>query len=103
MLAGEAETVVPIEDVCTCLQSNIDQARRLLFLVEEFGIFHSRGADVSTPPTGLHASRESLDSLLESGAFEKFTFNNFRSKSAEQIFRLEDKRALAVQLGWCFA
>ncbi|KAH7118152.1 hypothetical protein B0J13DRAFT_202103 [Dactylonectria estremocensis] len=90
-----------IQDICAWLQESTSKDKRPHLLVEEFGVFSSWAGSNSRACPPILAASESLDELLEKGAFEDFTYKNFRKKSPGKTFNPVEKRALAVQLGRC--
>ncbi|RSM15028.1 hypothetical protein CEP52_001023 [Fusarium oligoseptatum] len=90
-----------IQDICAWLQGYTGQGKRPRLLVETFGVVGCVSGSTSPASIPIFAARESLDELLAKGAFEDFTYKNFRTKSPEKTFNPVDKRTLAVQLGRC--
>ncbi|KAH7153734.1 hypothetical protein DER46DRAFT_560503 [Fusarium sp. MPI-SDFR-AT-0072] len=91
-------SVERIQDICAWLQESTSKDKRPHLLVEESGVFSSWAeSNLGACPR----MSESLDELLENGAFENLTYENFRKKLPGKTFNLVDKRTLALRLGRC--
>lgn len=70
-----------------------------MLLIEKYGIFGAWANPTSSGPDP--SSKESLNQLIEKGAFKPLDLHALIHGASQQKFSTKDKRALAVKLGFC--
>ncbi|UKZ73755.1 hypothetical protein TrVFT333_001405 [Trichoderma virens FT-333] len=88
-----------IPDICTDIRQHTGQGKALMLLIEKYGIFGAWANPTSTGPDP--SSKESLDQLIEKGAFKPLDLKALIHGASQEKFSTKDKRALAVKLGFC--
>ncbi|KAK4080209.1 hypothetical protein Trihar35433_1314 [Trichoderma harzianum] len=88
-----------IPDICTDIRQHTGQGKALMLLIEKYGIFGAWANPTSSGPDP--SSKESLDQLIEKGAFKPLDLHALIHGASQQKFSTKDKRALAVKLGFC--
>ncbi|KAK4081665.1 uncharacterized protein Triagg1_2406 [Trichoderma aggressivum f. europaeum] len=88
-----------IPDICTDIRQHTGEGKALMLLIEKYGIFGAWANPTSSGPDP--SSKESLDQLIEKGAFKPLDLQALIHGASQQNFSTKDKRALAVKLGFC--
>ncbi|KAL6698081.1 hypothetical protein J3F84DRAFT_366444 [Trichoderma pleuroticola] len=88
-----------IPDICTDIRQHTGQGKALMLLIEKYGIFGAWANPTSSGPDP--SSKESLDQLIEKGAFKPLDLHALIHGASQEKFSTKDKRALAVKLGFC--
>ncbi|KAF3072369.1 hypothetical protein CFAM422_005300 [Trichoderma lentiforme] len=88
-----------IPDICTDIRQHTGQGKALMLLIEKYGIFGAWANPTSSGPDP--SSKESLNQLIEKGAFKPLDLHALIHGASQQKFSTKDKRALAVKLGFC--
>ncbi|OPB38238.1 hypothetical protein A0O28_0013420 [Trichoderma guizhouense] len=88
-----------IPDICTDIRQHTGQGKALMLLIEKYGIFGAWANPTSSGPDP--SSKESLNQLIEKGAFKPLDLHALIHGASQQKFSTRDKRALAVKLGFC--
>lgn len=70
-----------------------------MLLIEKYGLFGAWAGPISSGAG--HSSKESLDQLIEKGAFKPLDLQALIHGASQEKFSTKDKRALAVKLGFC--
>ncbi|KAL7950105.1 hypothetical protein V8C42DRAFT_309501 [Trichoderma barbatum] len=94
------ETLISrIPDICTDIRKHTGQGKALMLLIEKYGIFGAWADPTSSGPDP--SSKESLDQLIEKGAFKPLDLQALIHGASQEKFSTKNKRALAVKLGFC--
>ncbi|KAL7958815.1 hypothetical protein V8C34DRAFT_281795 [Trichoderma compactum] len=88
-----------IPDICTDIRQHTGQGKALMLLIKKYGIFGAWANPTSSGPDP--SSKESLDQLIEKGAFKPLDLHALIHGASQEKFSTKDKRALAVKLGFC--
>jgi len=97
---SEKETSINlIEDLCISLgqQTNLNQC--LLLLVESYGLFG--GWTRSSSKTTSSSPKTTLHQLIGQGVFKQWDPSSYLQGTLIRRFSKQQKRSLAVQLGYC--
>ncbi|RFU77282.1 hypothetical protein TARUN_4958 [Trichoderma arundinaceum] len=98
MNLGET-SISSIPDICTDLRQHTGQGKALMLLIEKYGLF---GAWAGSASSGIGlSSKESLEQLIEKGAFKPLDLETLMHGPSSAKFSTKDKRSLAVKLGYC--
>lgn len=96
-----SETAISsIRDICADLQQHAGQGKALMLLIEKYGLFGA-WAGTNGSALGPGQSRQSLDQLILKGAFKPLDLNTLFNGAPPATFDAQDKRTLAVKLGYC--
>ncbi|KAL7937888.1 hypothetical protein V8C35DRAFT_290211 [Trichoderma chlorosporum] len=95
---GEA-SISRIPDICTDIRQHMGQGKSLMLLIEKYGIFGAWANSISSGPDS--SSKESLEQLVEKGAFKPLDLQALIHGASQAKFSTKDKRSLAVKLGFC--
>ncbi|KAI0860594.1 hypothetical protein F4860DRAFT_478936 [Xylaria cubensis] len=88
-----------IPDICEGLQQYKGLGKTLILLIKKYGLFGA-WESLASPETDS-SSKESLHQLIVQGAFKPLDFNMLLSGVHTAKFTVQDKRDLAVKLGFC--
>jgi hypothetical protein len=72
----------------------------LMLLIQEYALFGAWG-DTTNTFRGMNTPKQSLDQLIQKGAFKPTDLNTLFNGGSPAEFSAKDKRALAVKLGYC--
>lgn len=89
-----------ILNICADRQQYSGQGMSLMLLIQEYALFGAWGGNAGTS-YDVDGSRQSLDQLIRKGAFKRNGLNTYSEGALKAEFGAEDKRALAVKLGYC--
>lgn len=96
MLCRADAPISSIPDICVGLHTG--QGKALKLHIEGNKLYGAWDG----PALGSHASpKESLDQLINKGVFKRPDVKSLEDKTASVIFSTNDKRKLAVKLGYC--
>lgn len=89
-----------IHNICLDLGNHQGQGRALILLIEQYGLFGT-WAPLQSPWLASAPPKENLDQLISSGAFKPLDLLSISRGSSSRRYKTQDKRALAVRLGYC--
>ncbi|EAQ84991.1 hypothetical protein CHGG_09005 [Chaetomium globosum CBS 148.51] len=87
-----------IQNICADISENTGQGKGLVVLIEQYGLF---GAWTTSQRGSPAPPDETLEKLISNGAFEQLTLDTLASGSPAVRYKPQEKRALAVRLGYC--
>ncbi|KLU87692.1 hypothetical protein MAPG_06686 [Magnaporthiopsis poae ATCC 64411] len=92
--------IAPIQNICLDLRNRTGQGEALILLIEQYGLF---GAWTPLHPSQPSSAppQENLDKLISSGAFKPLDLVTLSGGSSSIRYKTQEKRALAVRLGYC--
>ncbi|KAH6616958.1 peptidase S8/S53 domain-containing protein [Chaetomium tenue] len=85
-------------DICADISVNTGQGKGLVVLIEQYGLF---GAWTTSQRGSPAPPDETLEKLISNGAFEQLSLDTLASGSPAIRYKPQEKRALAVRLGYC--
>ncbi|KAM0524475.1 hypothetical protein ACHAPE_000569 [Trichoderma viride] len=91
-------SISSIPDICTGLRQNTGQGKALMLHVEGSDLYGAWAGPISRNPT---AAKEPLDQLIKNGVFKRPDVKALKTKAASVIVSTQEKRKLAVKLGYC--
>ncbi|KAK4233927.1 hypothetical protein C8A03DRAFT_47630 [Achaetomium macrosporum] len=93
-------SVAEIQNICLHLRNHAGREEALILLIEQYGLF---GAWTPLQPTQAPPAlpKENLDKLISSGAFKPLDLLTLTKGVASMRYKPQEKRALAVRLGYC--
>ena len=91
-------SIAAIQNICADLNLNTGQGKGLVVLIEQYGLF---GAWTTSQRGSPAPPDETLEQLISNGAFKQLTLDTLASGSPSIRYKPQEKRALAVQLGYC--
>ncbi|KAI0449227.1 hypothetical protein F5B21DRAFT_494972 [Xylaria acuta] len=92
-------SISSIQNICEGLQQHTGLGKSLILLIKEYGLFGAWDG-IASPETDL-SSKESLHQLIVDGAFKPLDLNTLLNGTPTTKFSIQDKRDLAVKLGFC--
>lgn len=91
-------SIAAIQDICADLSLNTGQGKSLVVLVEQYGLF---GAWTTWQRGSPAPPDETLEQLICNGAFKQLTLDTLAGGPPSIRYKPQEKRALAVRLGYC--
>ncbi|KLU82019.1 hypothetical protein MAPG_01098 [Magnaporthiopsis poae ATCC 64411] len=91
-------SIAALQNICADLSLNMGRGKGLVVHIERYGLFGAW----TTSQTGSPAPpKETLDQLISNGAFKPLSLGALASGSFSMRYKPQEKRALAVRLGYC--
>ncbi|KAL8364522.1 hypothetical protein RB595_003685 [Gaeumannomyces hyphopodioides] len=91
------DSVEEIRNICLDLRNRGGEA--LVLVDEQYGLYYGTWTHLRPSPPSSAPPNQNLDELISNGAFKRLDLENMGSPSLR--YKIQEKRALAVRLGYC--